>query len=74
LGGTAIAQGAHVKVQVHIKSKREVVQAFCPDLPGCSATAPNEAEALERLRARIDEYFANATSAVSGTRVIQLEV
>ncbi len=69
-----LLKGARVKVQVHIKSKREVVQAFCPDLPGCSATAPSEIEALKRLRARIDEYFANETSAVSGTRVIQLEV
>ncbi|MCA9592267.1 MAG: type II toxin-antitoxin system HicB family antitoxin [Myxococcales bacterium] len=34
------------------------VQAFCPDLPGCSATATSVDEALEVLGRRINDYFA----------------
>jgi hypothetical protein len=64
-----------MKVEVHIRSRRGVVQAFCPDLPGCSASAPNEPEALRLLRTRVDEYFTtSSTDVVAGTRVIQLEV
>ena len=66
--------GEGMKLQVHIRTQRGVVQAFCPDLPGCSASAASEAEALSLLRARIDTIFASRTAVVPGTRVIQLEV
>ena len=63
-----------MKLQIHIRERRDAVQAFCPDLPGCSAAAATEAEALSLLRARVDEYFAARPSVVPGTRVVQLEV
>jgi predicted RNase H-like HicB family nuclease len=64
-----------MKVTVHLRSKSGAVIAFCPDLPGCSASAPTQAEALELLRRRVGEYFTTGTSnALPGTRVIQLEV
>jgi predicted RNase H-like HicB family nuclease len=64
-----------VKLTVYIRSQAGAVQAFCPDLPGCSAAASSEQVALERLRARIDEYFAvRGTALPPGTRAIQLEV
>ena len=64
-----------MKLNVHVRRQSGSVQAFCPDLPGCSATAPTEAEALKLLRARVDEYFAARVRAPPpGTRVIELEV
>jgi predicted RNase H-like HicB family nuclease len=64
-----------MKLSVHVRSQFGTVQAFCPDLPGCSATAQTEKAAIDLLRARIDEYFATRTRPLQpGTRVIQLEV
>ncbi len=66
-----------MKINVHIRagSVFDTVQAFCPDLPGCSASAQTEEEALRRLRARVDEYFSPRSKALPpGTRIIQLEV
>ncbi len=64
-----------MKIVVHLRSQNGAVQAYCPDLPGCSASARTEQAALKRLRARVDEYFASAPqAALPGTRVIHLEV
>jgi hypothetical protein len=64
-----------MKLTVHVRTQRGVVQAFCPDLPGCSATAPSERAAIDLLRARVDEYFtARPASLPAGTRVVHLEV
>jgi hypothetical protein len=64
-----------MKLQVHIRRGVDGVQAFCPELPGCSATAPHEAQALEQLRERIGRYFApKASSLLPGTRVVHIEV
>jgi len=64
-----------MKLTVHLRSREGAVQAFCPDLPGCSATATDERAALDLLRARIGHYFAPRTgSTPPGTRVLQLEV
>jgi hypothetical protein len=65
-----------MKLNVHIRtSEFGTVQAFCPDLPGCSATAADEKLAVDKLRARIDEYFAfRPRQPPPGTRIIQLEV
>lgn len=48
-----------MKLRVMIRPGREAgwVQAYCPDLPGCSASASNEDEALRLLQKRIGEYF-----------------
>ena len=63
-----------MKLNVHIRSAQGTTQAYCPDLPGCSASAKTEKEALALLRARIDDYFSTRVRAMPGTRVIQLEV
>ena len=64
-----------MKLNVHIRSRQGAIQAFCPDLPGCSASAQTEKEAIQLLRARVDEYFAARVRVMlPGTRVIQLEV
>ena len=63
-----------MKLSVHVRSQFGTVQAFCPDLPGCSATASTESEALTLLRGRVSDYFAAAPAKVPGTRIIKLEV
>ena len=63
-----------MKLQVHIRKGIEGVQAYCPALPGCSATAPHEAEALRRLRERIARCFTSSTTPLPGTRVVHIEV
>lgn len=66
-----------MKLPVHIRhdEARGTVQVFCPDLPGCSASASNVDAALALLRRRIDEYFAaSARRAPAGTRIVTLEV
>jgi hypothetical protein len=64
-----------MKLAVHVRSRHGAVQAFCPDLPGCSASAPTEKEALQLLKDRVDEYFTErAQAAVPGTRIVHLEV
>ncbi len=63
-----------MKLQVHIRKGIEGVQAYCPELPGCSATGPHEAEAVRRLRERIARCLAPSTTPLPGTRVVQIEV
>ena len=64
-----------MKLTVHIRCEHGAVQAYCPDLPGCSASAPTEGQALVRLRERIEKYFAaDHRSVLPGTRVTKLEV
>src|SRR2546421_12024939 len=53
-----LSETGTMKLNVHIRSRQGTVQAFCPDLPGCSASAQTEKEAITLLRARVDEYFA----------------
>ena len=67
--------GRRMKLPVHIRSRADAVQAYCPDLPGCSASAPTESEALRLLRERISDYFtAGASAPLPGARVVELEV
>jgi predicted RNase H-like HicB family nuclease len=61
-----------MEIPVLIQPSRagNAVRAFCPDLPGCSATAPTQGEALERLRRRVSDYFTRdaAEPLAPGTR------
>jgi hypothetical protein len=61
-----------MEIPVHIQDPRDggSVRAFCPDLPGCSATADNADAALEVLRRRVADYFSRDADRPStpGTR------
>lgn len=48
-----------MEIPVHIQESRggKAFRAFCPDLPGCSATASSPDAALEVLRRRVIEHF-----------------
>ena len=64
-----------MKLPVHIQTRQDGVRAFCPDLPGCSASARTEQEALSRLKSRIEECFTATLVAPSpGTRIVHIEV
>lgn len=67
-----------MRVKVHIRRTGESgsVQAYCPDLPGCSGTAPTEDAALRIVRKRILEYFASDRTEPlpPKTRRVELEV
>ncbi|NMC71792.1 MAG: hypothetical protein GYA57_17235 [Myxococcales bacterium] len=65
-------------ITVHVRPGRTPgwFQAFAPELPGCSASAPSVSEAVQRLRLRIDDHLAEARrrSPAPGTRRFDLEV
>ena len=64
-----------MKLPVHIQRRPDGVRAFCPDLPGCSASAPTEDEALRKVRAWIETSFApTRRAAPTGTRIVHIEV
>jgi predicted RNase H-like HicB family nuclease len=64
-----------VAVVLEPSTRTRRVRAYCPDLPGCSAVADSEPDALELLRRRIAEYFAaSVRRAAPGTRTTTVEV
>lgn len=66
-----------MEIPVHIRrAQGDIVHAYCPDLPGCSAIADNDRAALELLRQRVREYFAHQDEEplAAGTRRVTLEV
>ena len=48
-----------MEIPVLIQPSRdgESVRAYCPDLPGCSATADSVDAVLDVLRRRVTDYF-----------------
>jgi hypothetical protein len=71
---SALLRGRAMKLQVHVRMGIDGVQAYCPAIPGCSATGRDEAEALRVLQSRIARCFAPIAAPVPGTRVVQIEV
>lgn len=64
-----------MKLPVRVrKSRSGRVQVFCPNLPGCAATADSEEEALVLLRERIEEYFASTRDEPLGPGVTTSEI
>ena len=66
-----------MQLVVHVKQSdpRGAVQVFCPDVPGCSASASTVDEALELLRRRVRDVFAaSARRSPAGARVLTIEV
>ncbi len=65
-----------MKIKVHVMTREDNVQVFCPDLPGCSAAAPSETDAIRLLRERVNEYFTVEDPILldPGTRIMELEV
>ena len=70
-----VLYAAGMKLSVHVQTRDDGVRAFCPDLPGCSASARTEDEALRLLRARVSRCFDNASRPTTpNTRIVSIEV
>ncbi len=64
-----------MKLSVLLQTRDDGVRAFCPDLPGCSASGRTDEEALRRLRTRIASCFALTPRATPpNTRIVHIEV
>jgi predicted RNase H-like HicB family nuclease len=64
-----------MKLPIVVQTRPGGVLVYCPDLPGCSASAGTQDEAVRRLRERIASCFStSAASPPPGTRVIHIEV
>ena len=65
-----------MRLPVHVQTREDGVRAFCPEIPGCSASARTEQEALRLLKNRVEECFTSSAlvTARPGTRIIHIEV
>lgn len=52
------------------------VQAYCPDLLGCSAVGETEKEAVTLVMARVEAYFSDRQKkpVPAGTRRVDIEI
>ena len=71
------AEGEGVQIPVYIRHSPETgtVQAYCPDLPGCSSCGRDEAEAITVLRNRLaDQLAESAREAPPSVRVTVIDL
>ncbi len=63
-----------MKYKVVLQHSEEGVAASVPGLPGCWSQGETEAEALENIRAAIQEYLAVVAEETRGAEVREVEV
>jgi predicted RNase H-like HicB family nuclease len=65
-----------MRVTVYLRRRPDagLVQAYCPDLPGCSSCGKTEDEALATLRVRLAAQLASEKAPPPGVRVVALEI
>ena len=66
-----------MRIPVYIKKSKtdRYVQAYCPDLVGCSAVGSTQEKALDLLQQRIKEYFETCDAPLPPfTRRMELEI
>jgi predicted RNase H-like HicB family nuclease len=65
-----------MKIAVHVRQAQDSkVVAWCPDLPGCTATGASADEALERLKRSVSDWFEGDRRPLPpGTRRIAIDV
>ncbi|HTJ41015.1 MAG TPA: type II toxin-antitoxin system HicB family antitoxin [Kofleriaceae bacterium] len=65
-----------MRVTVYLRRRPEagLVQAYCPDVPGCSSCGKTEDEALATLRRRIASQLGSDKAPPPGVRVVALEI
>jgi hypothetical protein len=75
-GGTPVAEGRAMRVTVFVRRRPDagLVQAYCPDVPGCSSCGKTEDEALALLRRRLAAQLATDKTPPAGVRVVALEI
>jgi hypothetical protein len=63
-----------VTVYVRRHPAAGLVQAYCPEVPGCSSCGKTEDEALAILRRRLAAQLASNEAPPPGVRVVALEI
>ena len=63
-----------MKYKVVLQRSDKGVAASVPGLPGCWSQGENEAEALEDIRAAVQEYVAVVAEQTKGADVREIEV
>ena len=65
-----------MRVTVFVRRRPDagLVQAYCPDVPGCSSCGKTEDEALGLLRRRLAAQLATDKAPPPGVRVVALEI
>ena len=63
-----------MKYKVVLQRSDEGVAASVPGLPGCCSQGQTEAEALENIRAAIQDYMAVVAEQTKGADVREIEV
>ena len=63
-----------MKYQVVFKESEEGYSISCPGLPGCWSQGKTEAEALENIRAAIQEYLTAVKKVSEGQQTREVEV
>ncbi len=59
-------------LHIFIRTAQGAVQAFSPEFPGCSASAPSEKEAVLILRRRVERLAPRGRAVPAGTCVVKL--
>ena len=60
--------------KVRLQKSEEGYSVSCPGLPGCWSQGETEGEALENIRAAIQEYLAAVDDLVKDAEVREVEV
>jgi len=60
--------------KIALQTSEEGVSVSVPGLPGCWSQGRDEAEAIENIRAAIQEYLAVVESQLEGAEVREIEV
>ncbi len=64
-----------MRITVHLRqTDRARVLAYCPDLPGCSASGETDAEAIELLKRRMTALFNARRRGDGATRTTVVDV
>ena len=65
-----------MRVTVYVRRRPDagLIQAYCPDVPGCSSCGKTEDEALATLRLRLAATLGGERAAPPGVRVVALEI
>jgi predicted RNase H-like HicB family nuclease len=63
-----------MKYRVVLHESEEGFSVSWPGLPGCRSQGENEADALDNIRAAIEEYLAAVEESTAGDLVREVEV
>jgi predicted RNase H-like HicB family nuclease len=63
-----------MKYRVAIRQTEEGYRVSCPELPGCWSQGVTEEEALDNIRAAIEDYLAARDESTADPNIRQVEV